>query len=443
MRKKIYLVRGRESFNGAWVISVNMGYGHQRTAYPLRVLAPDGKIINANDYSDIPGKDKRIWETARKFYEAISRFSRIPLVGKTFFSIYDRFQQILTFYPRRDLSKPNFILKQIYSGLKKGWGKHFIEGLKIKNKELRTNLPIVSTFFTPAFMAEFFNYPGEIFCVVCDADISRSWAPLAPRESKIKYFAPNERTVERLKLYGVKPENIFLTGYPLPLENIGTEKMEILKKDLKYRLLNLDPKRKYFEKYKDLVESRLGKLPKESGRPLTIMFSVGGAGAQKEIAIKILKCLKFYLEQGRLRIILSAGIKEKVKEYFEEELKKLNLARPNLVEIIYKKDMDNYFQWFNQALAETDILWTKPSELSFYSALGIPIIIAPPIGSQEDFNMRWLLKSGFGILQEDPNHTVEWLFDWLNRGYLAEMAVEGFIEGEKMGTYNIQKICSG
>jgi len=32
----------------AWVISVNMGYGHQRTAYPLRNLAPDGKVINAN-----------------------------------------------------------------------------------------------------------------------------------------------------------------------------------------------------------------------------------------------------------------------------------------------------------------------------------------------------------------------------------------------------------
>jgi len=34
----------------------------------------------------------------------------------------------------------------------------------------------------------------------------------------------------------------------------------------------------------------------------------------------------------------------------------------------------------------------------------------------------------------------------LNRGYLAEVAMEGFIEGEKLGTLNIQKIiekCSG
>ncbi|PIV64865.1 MAG: hypothetical protein COS09_02615, partial [Candidatus Nealsonbacteria bacterium CG01_land_8_20_14_3_00_12] len=95
---------------------------------------------------------------------------------------------------------------------------------------------------------------------------------------------------------------------------------------------------------------------------------------------------------------------------------------------------------FNQKLRKTDILWTKPSELSFYAALGLPIIIAPPIGSQEEFNKRWLLKSGFGALEENPSYTDQWLFDWLNRGYLAEAAMEGFIEGEKLGTINIQKI---
>ena len=99
------------------------------------------------------------------------------------------------------------------------------------------------------------------------------------------------------KRFGVKDENIFFTGYPLPSENIGTENLEILKYDLKHRLFNLDPKRKYFEKYKTLIEENLGKLPEKPDHPLTIMFSVGGAGAQKEIGIKLLKCLRFYLKQ--------------------------------------------------------------------------------------------------------------------------------------------------
>jgi len=421
-----------------WVISVNMGYGHQRTAYPLRNLSPDGKVINANDYQRIPEKDRSIWESTRKFHEFISRFSRIPLIGKTAFSIYDRFQKILAFYPKRELSESNLTLKQIYFSFKKGWGKDLIEKLKTKNEKLKTNLPLISTFFIPAFMAEFFNYSGEIYCVVCDADISRTWAPLNPQRSKIKYFAPTERVVERLRLYGVQKENIFLTGYPLPLENIGSENLEILKEDLRYRILNLDPKRRYFEKYKDLIESRLGPLPEKSDHPPTIMFSVGGAGAQKEIAIKIVKCLRSHLEPGKIKIILSAGIRKKVKDYFEKEIGR-ELSSTNS-EILFGENIEDYFQKFNLALRKTDVLWTKPSELSFYSALGIPIIIAPPIGSQEEFNKRWLLKSGFGISQENPSYTDQWLFDWLDRGYLAEAAMEGFIEGEKLGTFKISRI---
>jgi len=423
-----------------WVISVKMGYGHQRTSYPLRNLAPEGKVINANDYQGIPEKDKKIWEGARKFYEFISCFSRIPLIGRAMFLIYDRFQKILTFYPKRDLSRPNFTLRQIYSLFKKGWGKDLIEKLKTQNSKLKTNLPVISTFFTPAFMAEFFNYPGEIFCVVCDADISRTWAPLNPRESKIKYFAPTLRVAERLKLYGVKPGNIFLTGYPLPQDIIGGEGMEILKEDLRNRILNLDPQKRYFEKYEHLLEAYLGELPLSSDHPLTIMFAVGGAGAQKEIGIKIVKSLAVKIWAGDLKVILVAGIKEKVKEYFEQNLERIKLKGHPNVEIIFEKDIENYFQQFNQVLRKTDILWTKPSELSFYTALGIPIIIALPIGSQEEFNRRWLIKSDFGLSQENPKYTSQWLFDWLEHGYLAEAAMQGFIEGEKLGIFKISQI---
>ncbi len=34
------------------------------------------------------------------------------------------------------------------------------------------------------------------------------------------------------------------------------------------------------------------------------------------------------------------------------------------------------------------------------------------------------------------------LFDWLERGYLAEAAMEAFIEGEKLGTFKIEKMIS-
>ncbi|PIZ87748.1 MAG: hypothetical protein COX92_00510 [Candidatus Nealsonbacteria bacterium CG_4_10_14_0_2_um_filter_40_15] len=422
----------------AWIISVNMGYGHQRTAFPLRDLAPEGKVICANDYLGMPVRDRRIWETTRKIYESISRIKKIPLIGEFIFFIFDRIQKILRFYPKRDMSQPNFQLKQISALIKRGWGKHLIEKLK------SNPLPIITTFFTPAFMAEYFGYPGEIFCVICDADIARTWAPICPQKSRIKYFAPTSWVVSRLKLYGVKEENIFFTGYPLPQSLIGGEKMETLLRDLESRIFNLDQKKKYFKQYKVLVDKYFGRLPEFQDHPLTIMFAVGGAGAQKEIGIKILKSLAGKIKADEIKIILVAGTRKEVKEYFERNIKNLKLKN-NLdknIEIVFDEDIESYFQKFNLALRKTDVLWTKPSEISFYTALGFPIIIAPPVGSQEEFNKKWLLRLGSGIPQENPNYTNQWLFDFLDSGRFAEAAMQGFIEGEKLGIFNIQKIIS-
>lgn len=430
------------SFNPrAWIIAVSMGYGHQRTAFPLRHLAPGEKIINANDYPGIPEKDRRTWKTMREGYEFVSRFKRVPLIGELAFAIFDEFQKIMSYYPKRDLSRPNLSLKHLFFLIKRGWGRHLIEKLKA-SLPLKKPLPLITTFFTPAFMAEVFDYPGKIFCVICDADISRTWASFVPQKSKIKYFAPTSWAASRLKLYGVKEENIFLTGYPLPKGNIGTENLEILKHDFSYRLLNLDPNKTYFQKYKALIRDYLGDLPQAPNHPLTIMFAVGGAGAQKEIGIKIARSLAVKIWAGEVKLILVAGIRKRVKEYFEKNIEKFRLGGSKNIEIIFEKDIQSYFQKFNQALRTTDILWTKPSELSFYSALGIPIIIAPPVGSQEDLNQKWLLRIGAGMLQENPKYTQQWLFDFLKSGRFAEIAMEGFIKGEKLGTFNIEKIIS-
>ena len=58
----------------AWVVAVDMGYGHQRTAYPLRDIALGRLVINANNYLGIPRRDKKIWTTSKSLYEFISRF---------------------------------------------------------------------------------------------------------------------------------------------------------------------------------------------------------------------------------------------------------------------------------------------------------------------------------------------------------------------------------
>jgi hypothetical protein len=422
----------------AWVVDVNMGYGHQRTTYPLKDFAEGGEVISANDYCDINEKDKALWEQSRNFYEFISRFKKIPLVGEFAFSLFDKMQQILSFYPKRDLSGLNLVTKAHDRIIQKGWGEHLIDRLSKKK------IPLITSFYSPAIMAERFNYPGDIYCIICDADIARAWVPVKSKQSRIKYFAPNERVMERLKLYGIREENLFLTGYPLPLENVGKDK-KILKEDLKNRLVNLDPKKRYLSNYEPLVKKYLGELPKKSDHPLTIAFAVGGAGAQAEIGIEVLRSLRKKIEAGEVKMILVAGIRKKVADYFIEKIKSMKLGKyiDNGIEIVFEPSIHAYFDAFNKALRKTDILWTKPSELSFYTGLGVPMVMAPIIGSQENFNREWLMRLGFGIQQRDPRYADQWLFDWLDQGVLAEMAMEGFIEGKQLGAEEIRKIALG
>ena len=58
------------------------------------------------------------------------------------------------------------------------------------------------------------------------------------------------------------------------------------------------------------------------------------------------------------------------------------------------------------------------------------------------FNRRWLLRLGSAVDQDDPDYADQWIFDLLNSGWFAEAAMQGFVEVEKQGTYNIRKIIS-
>lgn len=417
-----------------YLVSVDMGYGHQRAAYPFLDLA-EGGVITANNYLGASEEEKKIWEKDRINYEAVSKFKAIPVVGNAVFSIMDYFQKIDPFYPRRDLSETSFQQKHFLKKVKRGVGKNLINELNKKP------LPLLTTFFVAAYFAEYYNYQGKIYCVICDSDISRAWAPVDPANSKVFYLAPNTRVKERLVLYGVKEQNIYVTGFPLPKENIGDDQ-KILKQDLIKRLSVLDPFLAYRNKYEKLIEAYLCpkcKIEKPS-RPLTLTFAVGGAGAQKYLGRTILRRLKNKIIEKKIKLNLVAGSRKDVCDFYTKVLKEEFLHNNEMVEIIYNPDKMEYFKKFNLSLRTTDILWTKPSELSFYSGLGLPIIMSEPIGSQENYNRRWLLGIGAGVDSKNPEYVDEWLFDFLNSGWLAEAAMRGFLNAPKMGTYNIENI---
>lgn len=414
------------------LIAADMGYGHQRAAYPLLDLS-GGEIITINNYPGIPETEKKYWINSLKSYENISRFKKVPVLGPLVFQIMDSFQRINSFYPFRDLSRPSTQQKFFWRSIKAGLGKHLIEKLN------PSGLPFLTTFFVAAYIAEYHNYQGDVYCLVCDTDASRAWAPLNPKSSRIKFLLPSEKVKERFLMYGVKPENIIVTGFPLPKENIGAQK-EILEQDLARRVKALDLKGEYQEHYKPLLKKVLFNFSEVKKAAPCLTFAVGGAGAQKEIGGIILKKLAPKIRTGELKLNLVAGNRPEVRDYFSAQIKLNNLNTVNGVNIIFASEKIEYFKKFNICLRETDILWTKPSELSFYCALGLPIIMSRPVGSQEDFNREWLMSVGAGVDSLDPDYVDEWLPDLLESGRLARSAMDGFLNAEQMGAYNIDKI---
>ena len=175
---------------------------------------------------------------------------------------------------------------------------------------------------------------------------------------------------------------------------------------------------------------------------MTITFAIGGAGAQSKIALQILASFAEKIRQGEVRLNLVAGTSISIFKKFDKAVRELNLESysDDRINILYSPDKYEYFHQFNALLPETDILWTKPSELSFYVGLGLPIVMAPPLGAQEEFNLDWLHMTGAGFEQYDPRYADEWLFDWIRSGWLAEAAMNGFLNAGKRGADHIRDL---
>jgi hypothetical protein len=417
----------------AWIVTVDMGLGHQRATYPLASLA-HRRILPVGGAECCSAEESRLWDRVRRGYETISRCKSIPLAGCLLFGLMDRLLRIPSYYPVRDLSAPDFqvwlLEKLIHRGLCRG----------MLEKVRADPLPLITSYFASAIAADRAGFQ-PVFCIICDAEVARVWVARDPASSGIHYLAPCERTVARLRSYGVPAENISLTGFPLPLELLGGRNLDRLRADLSARLCRLDPSGRFRQRHGRNVAHFLGRSrkPAPAAGPLTLTFAVGGAGAQREIGLQIAHSLRDRLRQGSVRLNLVAGVREEVMSHFQDYKEREFPEIPNL-RVVFAADKPEYFRKFSGVLHDTDVLWTKPSELSFYCGLGIPIVLSPTVGSQEEYNRKWLLEIGAGVPQEDPGCTGQWLFDLHQSGRLAEIAWSGFLNARKCGTYRISDI---
>lgn len=415
------------------IASVAMGYGHLRAAHALAAELGTG-IVHV-DRPPVAGPDEqRLWGRSRLLYEMTSRASQLPLVGAPLRSALETLTRIPHLYPLRDLSDPTLEAMSLARLIRKGLGRGLAEHLEA------SGAPLLTTFFASAISADHYGCE-RVYCVVTDSDINRAWVPLDPARSRIVYLAPSRRAVRRLRSYGVAPERIELTGFPLPGELLGGPDLPALRRHLAARLVRLDPKGVFRSEAHSEIHHFLGDLPADQeGVPPLATFTVGGAGAQADLARRLLRSLKSTIEERRLRLCLVAGVREEVAAKFRQWVREEGLEgalEAGGVSVVVEEDIERYFVRFNRILAETDILWTKPSEMTFFTALGLPLVLTAPVGVHERYNRRWAIENGGGLKMRHPDYAGFWIREWLAEGTLAGAAWFGFLRFPKFGLYQI------
>ena len=408
-----------------------MGLGHHRAIYPL-VQSLKSPLICIGENDNSPKKEQKRWKSVLKKYELVSRLQTLPIISYPIKAVMNIILNIEPEKSSKDLSIPTLQTRYMHRLLKK---KQVCNGVVDCLKENPNDI-LITSFYASALAASYINHK-PVFLIICDTDINRVWVPFDPARSNITYFVPSHTVLKRLVKYGVNLNNIKLTGFPLPLSLIGSRNKEILKSNLADRLYRLDRNSMVKEALSNkLVDNNICCNPNLDDK-IHITFSIGGAGAQKELAINILMALHQEIINNKIVFNILVGTHVEVYLFFCEKTLQYN---ENQVKIGFKHSVEEYLDLFNQTIARTDILITKPSELTFYAGLGLPIIMTQPIGKHEEFNRKWLIEKGGGVPLPKLDVLREWFSYKLNSGFFALMSWNAYNNIENMGTYKIMDI---
>lgn len=409
------------------VVAVDMGYGHLRAARPLAQVLGTG-VLGCDRAPIADEQEQAVWRRARSSYEHLSRGADLPLVGPAFRRALETITDIPRLSSREDMTAPCAATRMLRRMAERGLGRGLLAHLAA------TGSALLTTFYAPAVVASAAGH-ARVRCVVTDVDVNRVWVPEDPRSGSVVYCVPTARTVERLRRYGVPPERIVHTGFPLPPSLLGGPDLPALRRNLAARLRRLDPRDRFVGVMRRDVEVDLGQLPPTDRSPPHLVLAVGGAGAQVASARRFLRALAPEIAASRLRATAVAGTRAEVAEAFRDEVESLGLA--GTVPVLVAADFDTYADAFETLLAGADLLWTKPSELSFYAALGLPLLLAPPLGTHERCNRRWLRDRDAAVDARSPERAARDLAGRLAAGDFARAAWYGFRRMPKLGTYRI------
>jgi hypothetical protein len=415
------------------IVAVEMGYGHLRPAYALAEFF--GVEVTRMDVPPIAGPvETKIWKAAQAAYNGLSRACDFPGTGLAAKFVLEKITEIAPLQNHSHIQPANLAARLGDALASTLIGRHF------RATASSAGRPVIATY--PAAALAAMNGPGaRVFCLATDTDLNRAWAPANVEKFIIDYFAPVERVAKRLRSFGVPDQRIHVTGFPLPANLVRQAPISLSR-----RLYRLDPNA-IFRRQASRNALALIERSESHGSigPISITFAIGGAGAQTRQVGQILKSLKAQVLQGKLSLTLIAGIRPDVASILLKMVQSAGLANciDKGIKILFTEDLQNYFRNFDDCLADTDILWTKPSELVFYASLGLPILLAAPVGGQEHANRNWLLSMNAGLDAGDPAVLNQRIEEMLATGELSRIAWNAYSQLERNGTALIARLIDG
>ncbi len=386
-----------------------MGFGHLRAAHNIASYSKS-PILRVDRKPYINGIDELVWKSSQSIHTYGSRDKESK--GRFFYNWFESLMAIPENGTPPSLGPSKFIRTM----QKFGAGKELLKSLDGISPAL------LHTFYLPAMLTTYHGYRGQNFLLLCDTDFHRVWAPVHADKANLNYCVPIAQSADRLISYGVRKEKIFITGFPLPSADTGGRDLRLLERDF---------------------DVRKTRLASNSTLPLTIMFPFSGAGAYSNVLADLVKSIIDELKDGKLRLIVSCGDNEHALKNAENMFINYGIEELEYAEIMYDEDVFVAFDKFNSALKSTDVIMTKPSEMVFYAALGIPLIFLPPIGAHEEKNENYLFENNCAVNLVPISDFPGWLENSRRKGLLSELAENGFNNLPKNGSIEIDElVCS-
>ena len=188
---------------------------------------------------------------------------------------------------------------------------------------------------------------------------------------------------------------------------------------------------------------------------MRFLLTIGGAGAQREIFAGIIRYLLPLIEEKKAMLYINvgdyrnvwdqlckeiSGLQKLSVEHFDHWQETQAFAQKALdgpifgIHAFYHQNIFQAVYCTNLLMRSTDVLVTKPSELTFYP---IPKLFIHRIGGHEKWGAIHSAEMGDGTLEcEDLPHVIQMLELFLNDSSFLQEMCQNIMRNKKMGLYD-------